>query len=60
MIKPELDTSTPIGRLVFDIGGRNRRELEREIMLERQREALAKAKAAGQVQGPCSDGAREG
>ena len=50
VIKPELDTSTPIGRLVFNMVGAIA-QFEREIMLERQREGIAKAKAAGKYKG---------
>jgi DNA invertase Pin-like site-specific DNA recombinase len=50
VIKPEIDTSTPIGRLVFNMVGAMA-QFEREIMLERQREGIAKAKAAGKYKG---------
>jgi len=50
VIKPELDTSTPIGRLVFNMVGAIA-QFEREIMLERQREGIAKAKAEGKYKG---------
>jgi len=46
VLNPGLDTSTPIGRLVFNMVGAIA-QFEREIMLERQREGIAKAKAEG-------------
>ena len=39
-----MDTSSPIGRLLFSMLGAVA-QFEREIMLERQREGIAKAKA---------------
>ena len=45
-VSAPLDTSTPIGRLVFNMVGAIA-QFEREIMLERQREGIAKAKPAG-------------
>ncbi len=45
-----VDTSTPTGKLMLTILG-GIAEFEREIMLERQREGIAKAKAAGKYQG---------
>ncbi len=50
MLNPQLDTSTPIGRLVFNMVGAIA-HFEREIMLERQREGIARAKAAGKYKG---------
>jgi DNA invertase Pin-like site-specific DNA recombinase len=50
VLNPQLDTSTPIGRLVFNMVGAIA-QFEREIMLERQREGIAKAKAAGKYKG---------
>jgi DNA invertase Pin-like site-specific DNA recombinase len=41
-----IDTSTPNGRLMLSILG-SHAQFEREIMLERQREGIAKAKAEG-------------
>ena len=41
-----IDTSTPTGKLMLTILG-GVAEFEREIMLERQREGIAKAKADG-------------
>lgn len=45
-----IDTSTPNGRLMLNILG-SVAQFEREIMLERQREGIAKAKAAGKYKG---------
>ena len=50
MLTPALDTSTPMGRLVFNMVGAIA-QFEREIMLERQREGIAKAKAEGKYKG---------
>ena len=50
MLNPQLDTSTSIGRLVFNMVGAIA-QFEREIMLERQREGIAKAKAEGKYKG---------
>lgn len=44
------DTSTPNGKLMLSIFGAVA-EFEREIMLERQREGIAKAKAQGKYKG---------
>ena len=44
------DTSTPNGRLMLNVLG-SVAQFEREIMLERQREGIAKAKAAGKYKG---------
>jgi DNA invertase Pin-like site-specific DNA recombinase len=46
----DLDTSTATGKLMLGILG-SVAEFEREIMLERQREGIAKAKAAGKYKG---------
>lgn len=46
----DLDTTTPTGRLVLQLVG-SIAEFERAIMLERQREGVAKAKAAGKYRG---------
>lgn len=46
----DIDTATPTGKLMLAILG-GVAEFEREIMLERQREGIAKAKAAGKYQG---------
>lgn len=45
-----IDTATPNGRLMLNILG-SVAQFEREIMLERQREGIAKAKAAGKYRG---------
>lgn len=45
-----IDTGTPTGKLMLTMLG-GVAEFEREIMLERQREGIAKAKAAGKYKG---------
>jgi DNA invertase Pin-like site-specific DNA recombinase len=45
-----LDTSTPTGRLMLNIIG-SVAQFEREVMLERQREGIAKAKGEGRYKG---------
>jgi DNA invertase Pin-like site-specific DNA recombinase len=45
-----LDTTTPTGKLMLNVLG-SVAEWERETMLERQREGIAKAKAAGKYKG---------
>src|SRR5208282_4505164 len=45
-----LDTSTPTGRLMLNMLG-SVAQFEREVMLERQREGIAKAKADGKYHG---------
>lgn len=45
-----LDTGTPTGKLILTVMG-GIAQFEREIMLERQREGIAKAKAAGRYRG---------
>ncbi|ACK51034.1 Resolvase domain protein [Methylocella silvestris BL2] len=45
-----LDTSTPTGKLMLNLLG-SIAQFEREIMLERQREGIAKAKTAGKYLG---------
>lgn len=45
-----IDTLTPTGKLMLTVLG-GVAEFEREIMLERQREGIAKAKAAGKYKG---------
>lgn len=45
-----IDTNTPTGKLMLNILG-GVAEFEREIMLERQREGIAKAKAEGKYKG---------
>jgi DNA invertase Pin-like site-specific DNA recombinase len=45
-----LDTATPTGRLMLNVLG-SVAQFEREVMLERQREGVAKAKAEGKYKG---------
>jgi DNA invertase Pin-like site-specific DNA recombinase len=45
-----IDTSTPTGKLMLTMLGRIA-QFEREIMLERQRESIAKARAEGKYKG---------
>ena len=45
-----LDTNTPTGRLLLNLAG-SVAQFEREIMLERQREGVAKAKSEGKYRG---------
>jgi DNA invertase Pin-like site-specific DNA recombinase len=45
-----LDTNTPTGRLLLNLVG-SVAQFEREIMLERQREGVAKAKGEGKYRG---------
>ena len=45
-----LDTATPTGQLMVNVIG-SVAQFEREIMLERQREGVAKAKAEGKYKG---------
>ena len=45
-----LDTSTPTGKLLLSLMG-SIAEFEREILLERQRVGIAKAKAEGKYKG---------
>jgi DNA invertase Pin-like site-specific DNA recombinase len=45
-----IDTATPTGRLMLNLLG-SIAEFERDIMLERQREGIANAKAAGKYKG---------
>lgn len=45
-----LDTETPTGKLMLNLLG-SIAEFERELMLERQREGIAKAKAEGKYKG---------
>lgn len=46
----EIDTATSNGRLILNLLG-SVAQFEREIMLERQREGIARAKAAGKYKG---------
>ena len=45
-----LDTTTPTGKLMLNLLG-SVAQFERELMLERQREGIAKAKAEGKYKG---------
>jgi DNA invertase Pin-like site-specific DNA recombinase len=45
-----MDTNTPTGKLMLTVLG-GIAQFEREIMLERQREGVAKAKAEGKYKG---------
>lgn len=50
ILSMNLDTGTPTGKLMVNLLG-SIAEFERELMLERQREGIAKAKAAGKYRG---------
>ncbi|MGI8853698.1 MAG: recombinase family protein [Methyloceanibacter sp.] len=50
VIEQSIDTSNPTGRLMFNMLGAIA-QFERELMLERQREGVAKAKADGKYKG---------
>jgi len=50
VLDPAIDTSQPIGRLLFNMIGAVA-QFEREIMLERQREGIAKAQREGKYKG---------
>jgi DNA invertase Pin-like site-specific DNA recombinase len=50
ILSMNLDTGTSTGRLMLNLLG-SVAQFEREIMLERQREGIAKAKAAGKYKG---------
>jgi Resolvase, N terminal domain len=50
IVAMNLDTNTPTGRLLLNLVG-SVAQFEREIMLERQREGVAKAKAEGKYKG---------
>ena len=55
-----MDTQTPTGKLMLSVLG-SVAQFEREMMLERQKEGVAKAKTAGKYKGrkPVSDDLRE-
>ena len=50
IMDPAMDTSTPAGRLIFNVIA-SIAQFEREIMLTRQREGIAKAKGEGKFKG---------
>jgi DNA invertase Pin-like site-specific DNA recombinase len=50
VLDPAMDTSQPMGRLLFNMIGAVA-QFEREIMLERQREGIAKARGEGKYKG---------
>jgi DNA invertase Pin-like site-specific DNA recombinase len=50
VLQPSLDTSTSTGRLSFNVIA-SVAQFEREIMLERQREGIQRAKRAGKYKG---------
>jgi len=50
ILNMNLDTSTPTGKLMLNLLG-SIAEFERELMLERQREGIAKAQAEGKYKG---------
>lgn len=50
ILNMNLDTSTPTGKLMLNMLG-SIAQFERELMLERQREGIAKAKADGKYKG---------
>ena len=50
VLDPSIDTSQPIGRLMFNMIGAVA-QFEREIMLERQREGIARAQREDRYKG---------
>jgi DNA invertase Pin-like site-specific DNA recombinase len=50
ILSMNLDTSTPTGKLLLNVLG-SVAQFEREVMLERQREGIAKAKSDGKYKG---------
>ena len=50
ILDPPMDTQTPNGRLMFNVIA-SVAQFEREVMLARQREGIAKAKAEGKYRG---------
>ena len=57
VLSMNLDTGTPTGKLMVNLLG-SIAEFERELMLERQREGIAKAKAGGKVSRTATDGTK--
>jgi DNA invertase Pin-like site-specific DNA recombinase len=55
VLEQAIDTSTPTGRLMFNMLGAIA-QFERELMLERQREGVAKAKSEGKYKGRAPTG----
>ncbi|MBT8766758.1 recombinase family protein [Metapseudomonas boanensis] len=60
ILSPDLDTETPAGKLMLNIFGAVA-QFEREIMLERQREGIQRARDKGKYKGrkPTSESKRE-
>jgi DNA invertase Pin-like site-specific DNA recombinase len=50
IMMPDIDTKTPTGKLMLNLLG-SIAQFERELMLERQREGIAKAQAEGRYKG---------
>lgn len=50
ILNPDIDTGTPTGKLMLNLLG-SIAQFERELMLERQREGIARAKAEGRYRG---------
>jgi DNA invertase Pin-like site-specific DNA recombinase len=50
IMNPDIDTKTPTGKLMLNLLG-SIAQFERELMLERQREGIAKAKSEGKYKG---------
>lgn len=50
ILNPDLDTASPMGQLLLNLLG-SIAQFEREVMLERQREGIAKAKKEGRYVG---------
>jgi DNA invertase Pin-like site-specific DNA recombinase len=50
ILDPQMDTSSPAGRLTFNVLA-SIAQFEREVMLQRQREGIAKAKGEGRYTG---------
>lgn len=50
ILNPDIDTATPTGKLMLNLLG-SIAQFERELMLERQREGIARAKSEGKYHG---------